>query len=73
MNVLIADDFPLFRRGVIDLLDAGLGSVHIGECASAYELLEQVRRSKWDVVILDVSMPGSSGTETLKQLKKERP
>lgn len=73
MNVLIADDFPLFRRGVKDLLDAGLGSVQLGECGSAYELIEHVRRSQWDVVILDVSMPGSSGTETLKQLKKERP
>lgn len=73
LNVLIADDFPLFRRGVKELLVDGLGAVKVGECGSSHDLLELVRRQKWDVVILDITMPGSTGTETLKQLKIECP
>lgn len=73
LRILIADDFPLFRRGVKELLADGLGTVTVGECGNAHDLLELVRRKKWDVVILDITMPGSTGTETLKQLKAECP
>lgn len=73
MRILIADDFPLFRRGVKELLADGLGAVTVGECGNSHDLLELVRRKKWDVVILDITMPGSSGTETLKQLKADYP
>lgn len=73
LNILIADDFPLFRRGVKNLLSEGLGSVTVGECGNAHDLLGLVRRKQWDVVILDISMPGTTGTEALKQLKAERP
>lgn len=73
LRILIADDFPLFRRGVKELLADGLGTVTVGECGNAHDLLELIRRKKWDVVILDITMPGSTGTETLKQLKAECP
>ncbi|MGA6829325.1 response regulator [Nitrospira sp. NS4] len=73
LHILIADDFPLFRRGVKDLLADGLGPVTVGECGNAHELLELVRLQKWDVVILDITMPGTTGTESLKQLKAECP
>lgn len=73
LNILIADDFPLFRRGVKELLADGLGEVKVGECGNSSDLLELVRRQQWDAVILDITMPGSSGTETLKQLKVEHP
>lgn len=73
LRILIADDFPLFRRGVKELLADGLEAVTVGECGNSHDLLELVRRKKWDVVILDITMPGSSGTETLKQLKAEYP
>jgi two-component system, NarL family, invasion response regulator UvrY len=73
LKLLIADDFPLFRRGVKELLAEGLGAVMVGECGNAHDLLNLVRRKRWDVVILDITMPGSTGTETLKQLKAECP
>lgn len=73
LKLLIADDFPLFRRGVKELLTDGLGAVTVGECGNAHDLLELVRHKKWDGVILDITMPGSTGTETLKQLKAEYP
>ena len=73
LRVLIADDFPLFRRGVKDLLTDGLGSVAVEECDNAHALLELVRRKKWDVVILDITMPGTTGTDALKQVKAAHP
>jgi two-component system, NarL family, invasion response regulator UvrY len=73
LKILIADDFPLFRRGVKELLVDGLGEVTVGECGNAYDLLELVRLRKWDVVILDITMPGTTGTEALTQLKTKYP
>jgi two-component system invasion response regulator UvrY len=73
LKILIADDFPLFRRGVKELLVDGLGEATVGECGNAYELLELVRLKKWDVVILDITMPGTTGTEALTQLKTKYP
>ncbi|BFU91299.1 MAG: Response regulator, LuxR family [Nitrospira sp.] len=55
------------------MLTNGLGSVTVGEYDDARDLLELVQRKKWDVVILDITMPGTTGTEALKQLKTERP
>ncbi len=72
-RILIADDHSLFRRGVKDLLSDGLGTVTVGECANAHDLLDQVRNKKWDVVILDIGMPGTTGTDALIQVKAECP
>ena len=73
MNVLIADDFPLFRRGVKDMLTEGLSDVKFGEAGDTPELMAQVRKKAWDVVVMDITMPGTTGTEALKQVKQERP
>src|SRR5215467_11627959 len=73
LRILIADDHSLFRRGVRDLLIDGLGDVTIGECANAHDLLNLVRQNKWDVAVLDIGMPGTTGAEALKQLKAENP
>jgi DNA-binding NarL/FixJ family response regulator len=73
LKALIADDFPLFRRGVKELLADGLGEVTAGECGTSHELLDLVRRKNWDVVILDIAMPGTTGTDALKQVKAECP
>ena len=73
LRILVVDDFPLFRRGVKDILAEGLGPVSIGEGGNVQEMLELVRHKKWDVVVMDISMPGRSGPEALKELKREVP
>lgn len=73
LRILVADDFPLFRRGVKDLLSDGLGAITVEECANAHDLLELIQQKKWDVLILDISMPGTTGTEALKSVKRECP
>ncbi len=73
LNILIAEDYPLFRLGVKELLTDGLEAVKVGECDNAYDLFELVRREKWDALILDITIPGTTGTEALKHVKKACP
>jgi len=73
LRVLVVDDFPLFRRGVRDLLDEGFKDVKIGEACDAYEMLKLLRLKPWDVAILDISMPRMNGLDALKQVKQEFP
>jgi DNA-binding NarL/FixJ family response regulator len=72
LNILIADDHSIFRRGLKDLLSDGLGTVTIGECSNAFDLLQLLKQKKWDVVILDIGMPGTTGTDALIQVKRHR-
>ncbi|MGZ8405957.1 MAG: response regulator, partial [Nitrospira sp.] len=73
LNILIAEDYPLFRLGVKELLTDGLEGVTVGECDNAPDLFDLVRRKKWDVLILDITIPGNTGTEALKHVKKVCP
>jgi DNA-binding NarL/FixJ family response regulator len=73
LKVLVVDDFPLFRRGVRDLLAEGFQDVKIGEAGNAHEMLELLRRKSWDVAVMDISMPGMNGLEALKRVKQEFP
>jgi DNA-binding NarL/FixJ family response regulator len=54
------------------LLSDGLGAVTIGECSNAFDLLQLLKQKKWDVVILDIGMPGTTGTDALIQVKRHR-
>ncbi len=73
MRVLIADDHAVFRRGLKETLAEAFSRVAFGEAKTAQETLEQVRRQDWDLVILDISMPGKSGLDILDDLKRLRP
>ncbi len=73
MRVLIADDHAVFRRGLRETLAEGFSRITFGEARTAQEALDHVRRQDWDVVILDISMPGRSGLDILDELKRLRP
>jgi two-component system invasion response regulator UvrY len=73
LRVLVVDDFPLFRRGVGDLLVEGFQSVKLGEAGNAHEMLDLLRRKPWDVAVMDISMPGMNGLDAIKQVKREFP
>jgi DNA-binding NarL/FixJ family response regulator len=73
MKILIADDHEVVRQGVRQILIEGFEKVAFGEAVNAAELLARVRKQKWDLVLLDISMPGRSGLEALVELKKEQP
>jgi two-component system invasion response regulator UvrY len=73
LRILIGDDHPMFRRGTHDVLLEGLSPVDIQEAATGTELLALVKRQTWDVCIMDVSMPGKSGTDLLQEILDIRP
>ena len=73
IRVLIADDHAILRRGLREILERELeGSVR-GEAKDADEALSQVRDAAWDLLILDITMPGRSGLDALRDLKLTRP
>jgi DNA-binding NarL/FixJ family response regulator len=73
IRVLIADDHAIVRRGLIEILMRNLEGAVCGEAEDAQQVLAQVRSHAWDVVILDVSMPGRSGIDVLADLKLAQP
>jgi len=73
IKVFIADDHPIVRQGLRQIL-SGLPDMEVaGEAANAQETLEQVRAGGWDVLVLDITMPDRSGFDILKELKHEQP
>jgi two-component system, NarL family, invasion response regulator UvrY len=73
IRVLIADDHAILRRGLIEILMRELKDAECGEAENAQQVLSQVEGHDWDLVILDVSMPGRSGIDVLGDLKRVRP
>jgi DNA-binding NarL/FixJ family response regulator len=73
MKVLIADDHDVVRQGLKQILADEFEKVTFGEAGNTTELLQQVWKQKWDLVLVDINMPGRSGLEALVELKKERP
>ena len=73
MRILIADDHAVVRHGMKQILAAAFKRSVFGEAANSQEALERVWKEPWDVVILDLTMPGRSGLEVLKEIKRERP
>jgi len=73
MRVLIVDDHAMFRRGLREILVDEFDDLEFSEATNAEEALDMLRVGEWDVVILDVSMPGRSGLDALKEIKKDRP
>lgn len=71
-SILIADDHAIFRRALREFLALELESATFGEAASAEEVLTQTRSRQWDLVILDISMPGRSGLDVLKELSSRQ-
>jgi len=73
IGVLIADDHAILRRGLKEILEDDLQDAIYGEAGNAQQVLAEVQRYEWDLVILDITMPGRSGLDLLHDLKQLRP
>ncbi len=72
-RILIADDHPVVRAGLMQLLgeDAAIGET--GTAASGQETLDRLRESQWDLLILDIGMPDRSGLDILRHVRSGFP
>lgn len=73
MRVLLIDDHALVRRGMISLLQEHFKDVEIGEAGDARSGLAAVGQAPWDLVVVDISMPGRNGLELIQDIKRDRP
>jgi two-component system, NarL family, invasion response regulator UvrY len=73
IRVLIADDHAILRRGLKEILTREFEDVTCGEAEDADAVLAQVRDQEWDIVLLDLTMPGRNGLEVLRDLRATRP
>ena len=73
IRVLLADDHAMVRTGLKEIL-ADTGDIAVaGEAANGHEVVASIRAQEYDVAVLDMSMPGRSGIELIKQVKSEKP
>lgn len=72
IRVLIADDHAVVRRGLKEILARELESVVCDEAENAEQAMAKVRGQDWELVILDIAMPGRSGLEILRDIRLER-
>lgn len=73
IKVLIADDHPIVRQGLRQILSEIPDMVVAGEAVNGQQALDQVRAGGWDVLVLDITMPDRSGLDILKELKHQQP
>jgi DNA-binding NarL/FixJ family response regulator len=73
MKILLTDDHAVVRQGLKLILADHFKRAVFGEASNAQEAFACVAREKWDVAVLDVTMPGRSGLEVLKEMKRLRP
>ena len=73
IRVLIADDHPIIRAGIRKILSDTLDIKVTDEASNGQEVISRVSKSDYDVIILDISMPGIGGLEALKHLRRLKP
>ncbi len=73
IKVLIADDHPIVRQGLRQILSGIPDMAVAGEAVNGQEALAQVHAGGWDVLVLDITMPDRSGFDILKEVKYEQP
>lgn len=73
IRVLVADDHAIIRDGLRQILADTDDLVLAGEALNGDEVLVKVRQENWDILVLDISMPGKSGLELIKQIRNEKP
>src|SRR3970040_1885207 len=73
LRILVADDHEVVRKGLMKVLAEILQPIKVDEARNGQEAVSKVWKSEYDLVVLDIKMPGKSGLDVLKEIKKHRP
>jgi two-component system, NarL family, invasion response regulator UvrY len=73
LRILIADDHALFREGLKQILQENFEGVCLDQASNGPEVLDKIVKEDYDLLLLDIAMPGYSGLDVLKQLRIIRP
>jgi DNA-binding NarL/FixJ family response regulator len=73
IRVIIADDHPLLRRGIKDIIEEQADMEVVAEAATGQELLVQLEHRDCDVILLDIGMPGRDGLDALSDIRRKSP
>lgn len=73
MRILIADDHVILRKGLVQILTDEFPEAQFGEASNTPETLECLSRDPWDLLVLDIFMPGRSGLEILYDVRRNHP
>ena len=73
IRIVLADDHTILREGLKQILRGEADFEIVAEAADGHEVMKRVRENEFDVLVLDMSMPGKSGVELIKQVKSEKP
>jgi DNA-binding NarL/FixJ family response regulator len=70
MKILLVEDHPIFRFGVRRLLESQWQDVHVQEAETLQSALDAIKRSEWDLAIVDLKLPDAVGIEAIAQLRR---
>ena len=73
LRVLIVEDHEIMRRGLKEVFADAFPELHVGEAENSQSALASLMTQEWDIVVLDINIPGRSGLEVLEDVKRLRP
>jgi len=73
INILIADDHPVVRKGMKQIIEEETDMKITDEASNGAEVLSKISKNDFDIILLDITMPGRSGLEILKEARKMKP
>jgi two-component system invasion response regulator UvrY len=73
INVFIADDHYVVRKGLKQILSSEEDICVTGEAINADEIMQNIEKTKWDILILDIALPGKNGLDVLIKIKNKYP
>jgi two-component system invasion response regulator UvrY len=72
-RILVADDHPLLRSGLKQVLSQEPDLTVAGEAENSEQVLQQISERDWDIIVLDITMPGRGGLDVLREIRRKRP
>jgi two-component system, NarL family, invasion response regulator UvrY len=73
LRILVTDDHPVVRQGIMRIIEDTPDMKVTGEAENGYELLRKIKEQDYDLILMDISMPGSDGLEVIREVKKLKP